>query len=192
MCFYCKNLCCVSEGANDLSDIIFDHQWCGVVVWLTSGLIWTGCRLVTLSWVPGSVLAIWEVACTTDLCWDKDTSFLKGQWHINFTVCLCVWAHFTCWAVCTCWTTCVGTPDCTTAGGGLESDTLSLEWREPSEGQRENSNTIINFTLMKLEYFLRVPLVHSTIQDKYHIRSLKLQLLINKLKTKNSVIRLLK
>ena len=126
-----------------------DYQWYGVVVWLTSGLIWTGCRLVTLSWVPGSVLAIWEVACTTDLCWDKYASCLKCQWHINFILCLCVWAHFTCWAACTCWTTCVGTPVCTTAGGGLESDTLSLEWREPSEGQRENSNAIINFTLMK-------------------------------------------
>lgn len=45
-----------------------------------------------------------------------------------YTVCVC----FTCWAVCTCWTTCVGTPVCTTGGGGLESDMLSLEWREPS------------------------------------------------------------
>lgn len=43
--------------------------------WLTSGLIWTGCRLVTLSWVPGSVLAIWVVACTTDLCWDTATTY---------------------------------------------------------------------------------------------------------------------
>lgn len=32
----------------------------------------------------------------------------------------------------------MGTPVCTTAGGGLESDTLSLECREPSEERRGN------------------------------------------------------
>lgn len=57
---------------------------------------------------------------------------------MHFSLCLTkisIWEYLTCWAVCTCWTTCVGTPVCTTAGGGLESDTLSLEWREPSETQ---------------------------------------------------------
>lgn len=40
---------------------------------LTSCVMWTGCRLVTLSCVPGSVLVIWEVACTTDLCWEEES-----------------------------------------------------------------------------------------------------------------------
>lgn len=57
----------------------------------------------------------------------------------------CIWkstcVYLTCWAVCTCWTTCVGTPVWTTAGGGLESDTLSLEWREPSGRQEARTPT---------------------------------------------------
>lgn len=114
-------------------------------VWLTSGVMWTGCRLVTLSWVPGSVLAIWEVACTTDLCWYKE--ILNLFFQVILFVCLFMNTykdiHFTCWAVCTCWTTWVGTPVCTTAGGGLESDTLSLEWREPSEENKDHRYSII-------------------------------------------------
>ena len=121
----------------------------------TSWLIWTGCRLVTVSWVPGSAFAIWEVACTTDR-WRINTdktlytslppaTFMTGHYACtlhpspfgNLCVRVCVCA-FTCWAVCTCWTTCVGTPVWTTTGGGLESETLSLEWRDPSGKVRGN------------------------------------------------------
>lgn len=114
-------------------------------------------------------------------------SFKSQEILISFCVCVCVCAYFTCWAACTCWTTWVGTPVCTTAGGGLESDTLSLEWREPSEGHRENVNKLLICC-----YFPSAPLFHYTIQAESQTQLWKLQLLNYKCRTKNCVARQVK
>ncbi len=151
----CITQMCVGQCDKPLSDIISDHQWWTVLLcvfdlplgWYEQAVDWShwaGC--LAQSWLSER----WPAPRTSAEI--KILYSFKSQ--ENFMLCLCMSAYFTCWAACTCWTTCVGTPVCTTAGGGLESETLSLEWREPSEGQWGNVSTFTcwwhYFTFMKL------------------------------------------